>query len=245
MAKNTLEAKKRTEKGKSKRLVEEGLVPGVVYDQDTNSTMITIPSGELKTVISDAVSTTFIDLTVEGDKKPRTTIIKEIQRDPRTNKIIHISFMQLDEKKKITVPVNVELIGNSKAVKNNVGILVTVTKYLTITGYPKDIPEYLELDITPLEEIGDTVSVNSIEFPEGVKLVQESDKNLTAASIRPFQKLEIEEPEEEKTEGLEILEGEELPEGVEVPEGEEGELPEGVEAPEGEEGKTSTESSRE
>ncbi|MBN2101121.1 50S ribosomal protein L25 [Candidatus Dojkabacteria bacterium] len=223
MNRPTLKAQKRKILGKTKKLAHDGIIPGVAYDQKTASHPIKLLHGDVEKMLSEASLSTIIQLEIE-DQKPSLALVKEVQRDPRSHTIQHISFMMLDPKVEVTIPVGISSTGESPAVKNNLGVLIYVTETINLTGLPEAFPEYLEIDISNLGEIGDRISVKEVDIPSELRLIHESDKDLTIATILPFQKAEevVEEKSEETEEGEE---GEEVEET-------EGETPEEGEQPE-------------
>ncbi len=231
-------AEKRETTRKLRKLREEGFVPAVVYDQKTNSDNIKIDAGDVHVLLQDSAENSIVDVKI--DDKEKTAILKEIQKDPRTGDITHVSFMALNPKKEIDLEVEVRLVGEAPAVKNSVGVLILTNHELELRGLPKDMPNYLTIDISELEEIGDSLDATNIEIPDGVRFVREKDQRLTVATITPFQKeIEEEKEEEETAEGeieLEIEDGEEGAEPAEGEAGEEGEQGEGAKAdqPDGE-----------
>jgi large subunit ribosomal protein L25 len=235
MAKVKLDLQQRKEK-KAKALRREDFIPAVAYDQKTNSKDLQINLGDLEAFMKEAKKGQLVEITIDG-KNPQVAVFKEIQLNVKTYTPIHVSFMILDDKTEVDMPVRIELTGEAKAVKNSIGVLIQVLNSIDLRGFPKDFPDYLELDIADLAEIGDSLDVSNLNIPDNLEFVQPDDKELTVATIRPFQK-EVEVEEEKPAEGEE---GEELAEGEELPEGEE-ESTEG-ETP-AEDGETSTENKK-
>ena len=204
-------------------MVDEGMIPGVVYDQVGKSTPIKIPANEVEILLSEIEGTPLLSITVDK-KDEHIALLKEVQVDYRRNRVHHVSFMALDPKKEAAFDIEIIPKGESPAVKNNIGVLIFTRNSIELRGLPGDIPSHLEADIAKLEEVGDAINVSDLNIPESLNFINEEVKDYAVASIRPFQKTLEEEQEEEKEE--EALEGE----GLEEMEGEAGE-----EAPAGEE----------
>jgi large subunit ribosomal protein L25 len=233
MVRKKISTQSRKNTHNAKKLIRDGFLPAVAYDQDTNSYNIKLDYGEAIKLARSATPSTLYDLHIE-EKGTQTALIKEIQKNIRTGTIHHISFMILDPDNKVDISVDVVPKGESKAVRNNLGVLIFVHDHLELRGYPKDIPESLKADISSLEDIGDKIGVDKIKIPDNLEFVREDDKNLTIATIRPFQKVQevVVEEEETEEEGVEV--GEILvDEDGEVIEPAEGEDVEGAETPEG------------
>lgn len=222
-----IKAQKRTTLKKTKKLVHEGMTPAVIYDQKCNSQSIKVPTGDLEKILATATKSTIIEIQVD-DEKSHIALITEVQNDIRLNQVRHVSFMSLDPKKEITIPVQLTAIGESEAVKNSLGILLLPNDTIELRGLPDKMPAYIEIDITSLKNIGDTIRVSDLTLPEGVALLHEKDEKMTIATITPFQKAIEEEEEKPEEDGEEEVEGGEVEgegegEGEGETEGKEGE----------------------
>ncbi|MFH1547558.1 MAG: 50S ribosomal protein L25 [bacterium] len=239
MSKVQINVKPRDPKLNPRALVREETIPGVIYDQKTNSESVLLSLGELEQFLVNAKQGQLVELTVDG-KNPRTAVFKELQMDVRTNSPKHVSFMLLAEDVEVDMPVRIKLEGLAPAVKNSLGVLIQTLNAVNLRGLPKDFPNFLTIDVSSLQNVGDTLGMNSISIPEGLDFIRDEDKDLSVVTISPFQKA-IEEEKPEIAEGEEGEEGEELAEGEEAVEGEEGETPAEGEATESEEGETPAE----
>ncbi len=216
-----------------KDLFEKQEIPGTVYGPDMDSINIKVNLVKFKKVFDKVGYSHMIDIKIEGDKKPGKALIREVQFDPVTDEMRHVSFYKLDLNKPITTSIPIKFTGKSEAVEESTGFLVTPIEFLEIRCLPNKLPDKFEISIEELNDIGDSIAVSELEIPDGVELTAEVTENATLAYIAPPQK-EIE--EEEKPVEEEELEGEEGEEGVEEGEGEiEGEA--GAKETEGEEGK--------
>jgi large subunit ribosomal protein L25 len=241
MARKKVKVKTRESKKNVNKLLESGYIPAVAYDQKANSTNIKIDRATAEKLAYSATPSTLYDLEIDG-KESSIALIKEVQKNIRTGNIHHLSFMILDPKTKLDIPVEIVPSGESPAVRNSIGVLIFVHDSLELRGLPEQIPAKIEADVNELEEIGDKITVSDIDIPEELEFVHKEDQELTLATIRPFQKvIEVEEEtaevEGEDEEGLagEVIEGEDgelIEEGEELEEGEGEEAPAGEETPE-------------
>lgn len=213
-----IKAKKRKELG---RKIIRGIdtIPGVIYGPNRKSQAISLKYKDVNKVFKDAGYSKLVDVEIEGEKKTSKALIREVQFDPITEDMVHISFYELDLKKTITAEVPVLTIGKSKAVEEKTGFLVIPFRTLEVRCLPENLPNTLEVDISALNEIGDSYSVLDLKLPEGVELTRDLSESATLAYIAPPQKEIIEEKEEE----VEAEEGLEEGEEAELAEGEEGE----------------------
>jgi len=212
----TLDVEDRSERGTraAKRLRREGYVPGVVYGgKDGECTSFKVNWRDLRTVLAGSA---LIDLKVGG--KTRPVIVKDQQRHPVRDELLHIDLLEvrLDEKIETQVSVHLEGAEEAPGIKEG-GVLEHITHQLNIEALPTDIPEAIVVDVSGLE-IAATMHLSEISPPQGVTFLDDPEDTILATVVVPT---EVEEPEiEEETELV----------------GEDGEPIEGEEAAEGEEG---------
>ncbi|MFH1277353.1 MAG: 50S ribosomal protein L25 [Candidatus Eisenbacteria bacterium] len=164
MSKATLKAAPRgTEKrSELKQLRKAGRVPGVLYGFGEDARRIEIQQTELKPVLKRAHGATLlIDLEIEGDATPVTTVFREVQRDPLTREILHCDLLKVDMTRKYNVTVPIVILGEAVGVKIHGGVMDVQTREIEIRCLPGEIPEHYEIDVTAME-IGDSVHVADI-----------------------------------------------------------------------------------
>tara|TARA_B110000263_G_scaffold104636_1_gene91359 strand:- start:7748 stop:8452 length:705 start_codon:yes stop_codon:yes gene_type:complete len=190
-------------KNESKKLRDEGNVPSVVYGGKEqihfHSPMI---------LFRDLVYTpgaNFVKLNIEGEIK--NAILQDIQFHPVSEIILHADFLELSENKKIKMEIPVKFLGNSPGVLQGGKILTRIRK-LSILAYPKNMPEFIEIDISHLE-LGKSVKVEDI-LSEQYEILNSPLVSVVSVNIP---RVTIEEEQEEETEDDEETEGEEGTEG--------------------------------
>ncbi|MDG1477880.1 MAG: 50S ribosomal protein L25/general stress protein Ctc [Vicingaceae bacterium] len=156
-----LNGNKRAERGTSNanNLRKEEKVPAVIYGGKEN-VHFTVNEVKFNKIINTP-EVYFIDLDVDGAKFK--AIIKDVQFHPVTDKVLHIDFLEVNDKKAVTIKIPVSLTGRSKGVANG-GTLKTPKTSLEINGLPNAIPENIQIDITDLK-IGDSVKVGDLDIP--------------------------------------------------------------------------------
>jgi len=174
-----LKANVREERGKerSKNLREKGFVPAIVYKKGSDTASLSIDKKDLlRALHTEAGENVIVRLHIEGAKKAkeRTVILKEIQRDPVKDNLLHVDFQEisLTETLKVKVPVSGK--GEAIGVKQDEGILQQIMWELEIECLPTNIPEKIEIDITNLK-IGDTIHIKGVQAPEGVKILDDPE----------------------------------------------------------------------
>jgi len=199
MEKVILKSETRPGAGKkvAKDLRNKGLIPAVVYKGGKDALSLQLSSEDLEGVIhTKAGENVIITLEIDGEgkAKPKTVLIKEIQRDPIKNKVLHVDFNEISLTE--TLKVNVPLVshGEASGVKKDGGILEHIMWELQVECLPTAIPEKIEVDVSNLN-IGDAIYVKDIKAPEGVKIL--TDRELIALIVKP-PKVEV--PKEEVVE---------------------------------------------
>jgi large subunit ribosomal protein L25 len=180
MEKVIIKANVRTETGKrvAKDLRAQGMVPANVYRSGEGATSIQVPIGELAEALhTKAGENVLITLKMSGGKsaiKDKTVLIKEIQREPIRDGILHVDFneISLTETLKINVPLSSK--GDPVGVKVDGGILEHIMWELQVECLPTDIPEKIEVDVSNLK-MGESLHVKDIVPPEGVKILNDAE----------------------------------------------------------------------
>ena len=167
----TLNAQARTDlgKGASRRLRRlAASVPAVVYGGGQEAASITIEAKELaKMFENEAAYSHVIELNVDGAKQ--NVIVKAMQRHPSKQFIMHADFVRVVAGQKLTAIVPVHFVGEEAPVKKG-GEISHVLNEIEVTCLPKDLPEFIEVDLSALE-IGAIVHLSDLKAPKGVEFV--------------------------------------------------------------------------
>jgi large subunit ribosomal protein L25 len=205
MEKQTIKLEKRELTGKkAKRLLRDAVVPAVIYNAKGESTSVKGAYGELVKLLASSTKTTVIDVEIEG--KTVKAIIKDVDTNPITDHIRHVSFFEVDEKTAMNFEIPFTLKGESPAVKNNLGVLIQISQTVKVKAMLKSLVPEISIDISELAAPGMTISVEDITLPDGITLVREEDAKLAIVTVTKIQKqLEVAEDEEteEEEEGAE------------------------------------------
>jgi large subunit ribosomal protein L25 len=171
-----LQATKRTAHGRQvRKLRREGAVPGVVYGHRSESEAVALDAAEFRRVFAKAGRTHLIDFELDGGR-PQKVLIKEVQKHPRYDGPIHVDLFRIDLKEKLQIDVPISIVGESPAVKRGDGDLLISLHSIRVECLPSDIPEAIEVDVSSLEEIDDSVRVHDLKFSEGVNLLTGGDE---------------------------------------------------------------------
>lgn len=169
----TLAAQVREVTGKKvKKLRQEGLLPASLYGKDIKSMALAVKMPEFMKVYAKAGETGLVEL--KHDSRSTHTLISNVQIHPVTRAPLHVEFhaVKLTEKIKASVPV--ELVGESPAVANNIGILLQTINEVEVEALPADLPEKITVDATKLAEIDQQVTVGELAVPKEVTVLIET-----------------------------------------------------------------------
>jgi len=186
----------------NKKFRREGVVPGVLYSpHDKENLLFKVKTIDLSKILS-AKAHGLIDLEInDGETKvSRLAIIKDVQYNWLKKQVVHVDFYGVTLKEKLTLEVDIELLGEPIGIKDG-GILQVELRKVEIECLPSHMPDSFKVDVSSLE-VGDHISVGDIEVSEGVKMLTELDR-IVAAVVHPTKIEEVEEEEEEVEEEVE------------------------------------------
>lgn len=179
----TLSAQTRHGKGKgaARSLRRAGQVPAVIYGHGKPAEPITLDDTLLQKVLLTAHGSTLLDVAIDG-RAPVKALLREVQRDAlKPTTVLHVDLFEVRADEKITVQVAVHLTGTADGVRNGGGVLDHTLRELTIKVLPADIPERIDVDVTPLM-IGHAVHVRDVKVPNAEIL---NDAGLTICVVVP------------------------------------------------------------
>ena len=154
-----------------KALRREDIVPGVIYGHGIDPIAVQFDSREIERAVSQAGTSSTVQVYVEGIPDPYLAIFRDVQYHIIKRNVIHLDLQALNLKETVRVPVSVVLTGESPAVKDFGGILLQVLNELEIEALPTALVPSIEVDISVLAEIGQSITVGDIVPPPGVKIL--------------------------------------------------------------------------
>lgn len=192
-----LKAQVRREKGKNKvnKLRAEGLVPANLYGYKSEPTDIVVNGRDFDHLIHSAAGThVILKLVIDNGQSP-TVIVKETQRNPLRDDLLHVDFLSVALDEKITAAVPVSLVGDSAGVREG-GILQHGLWEVQVEALPTNLPDHLEIDISNLG-IGESLHASDIPLPPELALITSPDEVLASVLTPTVYKEEEEVVEEE------------------------------------------------
>jgi len=183
-----LEAESRTEAGKgaSRRLRHAEKVPAIMYGGEADPQPITLSHSEVSKALEHEAFYSHI-LTVNVDGKANKAVLRDVQRHPYKPTIMHMDLQRVSDKDVITMKVPLHFIGEDVApgVKIGGGIVSHTLTEVEISCQAKNLPEYIEVDLSQLE-VDHSFHLSEIQLPEGVTIIaltHGEDHDLPVASI--------------------------------------------------------------
>ena len=213
----SLEVQARALVGKKvKKLRADGVVPANIFGAGVKSTSVQVNLKDFAKVYDVVGETGLVELKLAGQAHP--VLVHQIQKEPKSDSVLHVDFHQVNLKEKTTAHVPVVLVGEAPIEKSKEGLVLQSMNEVEIEALPTDIPHNIEIDVSSLTEIGQVIQVKDLKVDKTVLSVQ-------SAEIKEV------EPEPEVPAEVEVItEKAEGEEGAEAPA--EGEAP--APAPEGE-----------
>ena len=168
----------------SKKLRSEGRVPAVIYGRQTKRPQnLEVNVKDIENLIHHSVSENLlVDLQIDKDTRPkRLALVQELQHHPLSGKLLHIDLHEVSETEKVTVMVPVETVGEAAGVKTGGGVLEHVLFKIKVRALPKDLPEFIEVNVSHLE-IGQSVHLGDIKPPPGVEILGDRKVSVIACA---------------------------------------------------------------
>lgn len=175
-----LGAEMRTLFGKKlRKFRHEGKVPANVFGPNYKSRSISVELKNFSKAYKVAEETGIIYLNVDKEELP--VLIRGVQRHPISHKILHVDFRKIDLTQKIETEVPVKIVGESEAVVQKGGVLLTQMSAVRVESLPEDIPHEIEVDISRLKEIGTEIKVG--DLPKSNKYTVKEDEAKVVVSV--------------------------------------------------------------
>jgi large subunit ribosomal protein L25 len=197
-----LKAEKRGVLGKKTRFLRrQGVTPAHLFGHGIKSMALQCDSIELQHIVRRGGTTRLIDISIEGEKHPRSAFIREVQRDGLDGQLLHVDFYQIKKTEKITADIPVVLTGEAPALKSKDNMLEHLLNEIGVECLPDKLPPQIEIDISGLEETGQSIHVKDISL--GADVTVTIDPEQTIVKIIRTKMAVAEEAEEEAEEAAE------------------------------------------
>ncbi len=164
----TLEAEKRDTKVAPSYLRKSRKVPAVYYGHGEKNMILAVDYQSFRKVYMKAGGNQVVELKMNNEKKP--VLIHEVQLDPLTDNYSHIDFMHVNMNEEITAMIPVHVVGIAPAVKDLGGILTTLKHEIEVRCLPGNLPQFIEIDVSGLDQLHSAIHIRDVEVAKEVKI---------------------------------------------------------------------------
>lgn len=183
MEKIVIEATRREVTGKKVRFLRrEGKLPAVIFGYGVEPTPITLDLKEASRTLASVGSSTLVTINLDG--KEYNVLVRERQQDVIYRNLTHVDFQAVSMTETVRAQVAIHIVGDHEipAVENYGAIINTGLDVLEIECLPQDLPERIEVELTSLAEIGDSILVKDLPMPKGVVALDDPDALVVVVS---------------------------------------------------------------
>jgi len=185
---------------KTRFLRRQGITPCHLFGHNVKSLALQCDTAQLIHIIARAGATRPINLEIDGEKRPKSVMIREIQRDEISKQLLHVDFYQVRKGQKIKVDVPVVLVGDAPALKGKGRMLIHGITSLSVECLPDNVPPRIEIDISPLEEAEQAIHVRDIALDPEITVHADPDQLVVKISEAIVKEVVEEVVEEEMVE---------------------------------------------
>jgi len=186
-----LEVAHREVTGKAtKRLRKVGIIPANIFGHHEASQSIQLDAIAFDRLRRSHGAKGIISLRMPDSSGVQTALIRHVQHDPRTGKVLHVDFFRVSMNERINVKVALHFTGEAPAVKNENGVLLHLLDALEVECLASDIPEYLEVDVSSLAEIDDMLHVEDVKLPANFTLITDPKEGVAKVAATRAEKVE-------------------------------------------------------
>jgi large subunit ribosomal protein L25 len=178
----TIKRREGTGKERARRLRRDGVVPAILYGGAKPEPITVDPKTVLKIIHGHEGTTQLLTLRFDGESASLLAVIRDMQFDPVSEKLLHLDLQEVSADRAITVRVAVHPVGEAIGVKDTKGILNLVLHELDVSCLPTNIPERIDADVSNLA-IGDVLTVADLRAPDGVRIL--NDPGQAIATVSP------------------------------------------------------------
>lgn len=185
-----LNVTKREILGKKVRFLRrQGITPVHLFGHGIESQALQCDTARLQQVLAEAGKTKLINFKIDGEKKARSVIVREVEIELPRRGLVHVDFYQVRKAEEMKVEVPVVLVGEAPALKVRENTLLQELDTLSVECLPANIPASVELDISSLTESGQVLRVKDIELEKGVTVL--NDPEVVVAKISALRVEEV------------------------------------------------------
>ena len=159
----------------NRRLRTTGVVPGILFGKKAGSVPVQVESKALEALYRQAGRTSIVSVVVDGGQ-PTSAIIKSLQRNPLTGRILHVDLFAVDLSHEMTADIPLVFEGVSRAVELDGAILFTSLDHLKVKALPADLPHEISVDLSVLVDLDATIHVGDLKVGDKITVLNDADE---------------------------------------------------------------------
>jgi len=162
---------------KVSQLRKQKLIPAVLYGKGFKNKNLVLDLAEFEKIQKSAGSSSLVDLKIDDDKALKI-LIGDLQKDPVNDKIVHADLIKVNMKEKIRTNIPLEIIGESAAVVDLEGNLITNKDEIEVECLPDALVSSIQVDISVLKTFDDNIKISDLNIPEGIEVLDDQEETL-------------------------------------------------------------------
>ncbi len=191
MSETVLQISPREVTGKAtKRLRKAGIIPANIFGHKEESQTVQVEAFAFEALKRARGATGLVTLRMSGSDRVQTVLVRRVQRDPRSGKILHIDFSRVSLTERITMKVPLRFVGEAPAVKDENGVLLHLLDALEVECTASDIVEYIEVDVSSLTEIDAMLHAEDVRLPTNFTLITDPKESIAKVAATRAEKAE-------------------------------------------------------
>lgn len=180
----TVTSREGTGRSASRRLRKAEKIPAILYGKHTKPETLAVAAPEFVKLLKEISGRAALIELKRDAGATALSFLQEVQRDPITDKYLHLDLQEVKENEKMVISVTVRVAGEAYGVKTEGGILDIATKRLRIRTLPKDLPDFIEVDVTELK-MGESIHVSALKAIPGVEFLDAAQQAVVLCVAPP------------------------------------------------------------
>jgi large subunit ribosomal protein L25 len=164
------------------QLRRQGYLPGNVFGNGLESVAIQAQTETVEKTLRTLGANEVVDLKIDGEKASRPVVLQKVQRHPLNSSLLHLDFYQVSLRQRMRADVPLVVIGESEGVKTYNGVLLMAVESVQVEALPLDLPSRIEVDVTPLANLEDSLQVKDLPVPQDVVILTDPDTVIVKVS---------------------------------------------------------------
>ena len=164
------------------QLRRQGYLPGNVFGNGLESVAIQAEKESIEKTLRTLGANEVVDLKIDGEKASRPVVLQKVQRHPLNSSLVHLDFYQVSLRQRMRADVPLVIVGESEGVKTYNGVLLMAVESVQVEALPLDLPSRIEVDVTPLTNLEDSLQVKDLPIPQDVIILTDPETVIVKVS---------------------------------------------------------------